>query len=947
MATLGLSMIVRDEEETLPRCLESVRGLFDELVVVDTGSTDRTKGIASSFGAKIHEFAWIDDFSAARNFSFGQVSSDFIMWLDADDVLKSEDLVKLRRLKDALRPAHAYLMAYDYAQDEFGNSMCRLYRHRIVPRRPEVFWKYPIHECLSIPEAWRQVMTDITVTHKRTAKEAARDAGRNLALLRKAADKSPDDRRIQFYLGKELAHAGLVDEAIPVLRSFLTDPDWHENRISAHLLLAQCYYRKGEWKKVIETCFGAIHIDPRWAEFYVLIGEVYYNRKDWTKAIQWYETASKMKLPETAGTIAPENYTWIPHDRLCKCYSNVGKIRRAYEANEMALGYRPTDERLLYNQRYLRDVLFDRLNERPYRLSLGSGGKPVPSYRRTARAPGPDVDCVFDPAKLPYDTATVHAIYAEHVLEYMGHEEALGSIAEWARALRHGGALTLKVVDLDLSCEAFLRSEDRKRDSAERWTPKEWFRYALYGGPLSKDGASQNGHRKTGFTKAELGRLLSDHGFEVEHLESYDANGIPSIEVRAVQTRQAMKVCWLLRGDVPDDLRVRLFNVSEWLATRGIHSEMNPLYASGSEDLGAMLNELRRYDIVVVTKPGAVEEKLADLLNRCGVGTVYCASSGPGLGDEARTIAHFSRRVVFWSEEQRRSVKDVHGIVIPGALGVAELCLEDPGQLQGKTWVSLFEEICRENCDPPSVDIVIAARKDEGKHLRRAIEAIRKNTDWPYRMMVIGAIDEEIFGWIKKQADVSFQREDAQESWRVLVSGLSLTKAPYACILDANAIVCQGWLGALMHEAVKPGVGAVGPLSNLDRDLLQKERLLPDRADPPRGLDKERMEEMLPELYEWSHPKAIRTTDQLPLYCIAFPRVSVEKILSMNGTGRGEKTVAGLISDAGGSLVQTLDACIVLPEDKFSARMASGHHAIIENTFTVKSPVREAEDAPA
>ena len=87
MSTLSLCMIVKDEEPVLERCLESVRGLFDEIVVIDTGSVDRTREIALSFGAFVYDFPWRDDFSAARNFSFSKATGNYLFWMDADDVL--------------------------------------------------------------------------------------------------------------------------------------------------------------------------------------------------------------------------------------------------------------------------------------------------------------------------------------------------------------------------------------------------------------------------------------------------------------------------------------------------------------------------------------------------------------------------------------------------------------------------------------------------------------------------------------------------------------------------------------------------------------------------------------------------------------------------------------------------------------------------------------------
>ena len=104
MAKVSLTMIVRNEEQNLPRCLESVRGLFDEIVVVDTGSTDRTKEIAAGFGARVFDFAWIDDFAAARNVALDHATGDYAFWLDADDVIEPPERDKLKSLLDTVAP---------------------------------------------------------------------------------------------------------------------------------------------------------------------------------------------------------------------------------------------------------------------------------------------------------------------------------------------------------------------------------------------------------------------------------------------------------------------------------------------------------------------------------------------------------------------------------------------------------------------------------------------------------------------------------------------------------------------------------------------------------------------------------------------------------------------------------------------------------------------------
>ena len=91
MITISLCMIVKNEQDTLPRCLDSVQGLIDEIVIVDTGSTDRTVEIAKTYTDRVETFPWCDDFAAARNFSFSLARKEYCLWLDADDVFLPDD----------------------------------------------------------------------------------------------------------------------------------------------------------------------------------------------------------------------------------------------------------------------------------------------------------------------------------------------------------------------------------------------------------------------------------------------------------------------------------------------------------------------------------------------------------------------------------------------------------------------------------------------------------------------------------------------------------------------------------------------------------------------------------------------------------------------------------------------------------------------------------------
>lgn len=122
MITINLCMIVKNEADVLERCLSSVKNIVDEINIIDTGSTDQTKEIAAPYTDRIFDFEWIDDFSEARNFSFKQVTKNYILWLDADDILLEKDQIKLIKLKKEANPSFdAMSMDYHLSFDEDGN----------------------------------------------------------------------------------------------------------------------------------------------------------------------------------------------------------------------------------------------------------------------------------------------------------------------------------------------------------------------------------------------------------------------------------------------------------------------------------------------------------------------------------------------------------------------------------------------------------------------------------------------------------------------------------------------------------------------------------------------------------------------------------------------------------------------------------------------------------
>ena len=152
MIEISLCMIVKNEEKVLARCLDSIADLMDEIIIVDTGSTDATKEIAARYTDRIYDFEWVEDFSAARNFSFSKATRDYIYTADADEVLDEENRQRFRELKELLLPE------IEIVQMKYCNQLSQgtaynfdeEYRPKLYKRQREFVWIEPVHEMVRL-----------------------------------------------------------------------------------------------------------------------------------------------------------------------------------------------------------------------------------------------------------------------------------------------------------------------------------------------------------------------------------------------------------------------------------------------------------------------------------------------------------------------------------------------------------------------------------------------------------------------------------------------------------------------------------------------------------------------------------------------------------------------------------------------------------------------------
>lgn len=355
MITISLCLIVKNEEATLERCLSSIKDIVDEIIIVDTGSSDNTKTIAKKFTNQVFDFEWINDFSAARNYAFSLATLDYILWLDADDVLTTENQGRLSKLKQSLAPkVDAVAMDYHLSYDEYGSVTSSLKRNRLVRRDRHFRWIGPVHEYL---EVWGNIIhCDVAITHS----SVHHDSSRNLNIYeQRLAQGDFFTPRDLYYYANELLDHQQYEKAILTYNNFLdTGQGWVEDNIVACGKLADCYHALNNEEDQLRSAFRSFEYGSPRAEFCCRIGYYFMQNEQPHTAVFWYNLATSLDSDNT--NYAIKNLacsTWLPHLQLCVCYDMLGKYELAYQHNEAARAFRPSDHRILQNKAYLEKII--------------------------------------------------------------------------------------------------------------------------------------------------------------------------------------------------------------------------------------------------------------------------------------------------------------------------------------------------------------------------------------------------------------------------------------------------------------------------------------------------------------------------------------------------------------------------------------------------------------
>jgi tetratricopeptide (TPR) repeat protein len=295
--SLSAALIVKDGGDDFVRCLASLANHVDEIVVVDTGSTDGSLDAARAAGAKVHHFDWVEDFAAARNVALAEVRTDWFLSIDAD-----EELICDRTRSDLAELFSASSRVLLDVVDAHNQGAVKL--PRLFKRVEGTHWQQPIHETLIQPGVHEQIMVDasegISILHHGYREDLnPAKLERNLRILRAHLQSQPDDPGSLFFLARECAWSGRFPEGLEASERLLETADLQGQLLSDALAVhAWCLVSLRRYSDGIEIGREArrSQVPSVWTEY--LLALAYANSGHRAKALEAIERACSMPFPE-------------------------------------------------------------------------------------------------------------------------------------------------------------------------------------------------------------------------------------------------------------------------------------------------------------------------------------------------------------------------------------------------------------------------------------------------------------------------------------------------------------------------------------------------------------------------------------------------------------------------------------------------------------------------
>lgn len=292
--SISLCMIVKNEEKFLDKCLSSVVDIVDEMIIVDTGSTDNTIDIAKKFNAKVFNYEWNGSFADARNFSLSKATKDWILVMDADDVFEESDKVKFKGLLNTTQYDGYYFNTVSYIMENNDYDFVYNYNIRLIKNIKDYEFVGKIHE--QICHKHKQTdntkfkIEDITIHHygylpsvvdKKNKRE------RNMPLIQSELDKNPNNPFHNFNLGNEYLALGNLEKALQLYNTAYNNMDT-KSGYASKLVIKRicCLIELGDYDTVINEINDALKIYPSSCDLYFYKAYTYQKQRKYTLAIK-------------------------------------------------------------------------------------------------------------------------------------------------------------------------------------------------------------------------------------------------------------------------------------------------------------------------------------------------------------------------------------------------------------------------------------------------------------------------------------------------------------------------------------------------------------------------------------------------------------------------------------------------------------------------------------
>ena len=290
--TISVCLIVKNEEACLGRCLDSLRCIADEFVIVDTGSSDGTKAAAAEYEAKIFDFKWEDDFAAARNFAFSKCGCDYIYSADADEVINPDNQDKFVKLKSVLDPSIDIVQFLYTNQLEYNTTynFDSELRPKLYKRLRHFIWEGEVHEQVRLSPVIYD--SDIEIIHKPTALHSGRDFAIFQRIIK---NKGGLDKRLLDMYMRELAVSGEDPDFIEA-REYIekvsdSEEDTERLRDELYVLMRVCR-ASSDADGFMRYSLRALALGDPTSEIAYELGEYYRGIGDKNESDIWYYNAA-------------------------------------------------------------------------------------------------------------------------------------------------------------------------------------------------------------------------------------------------------------------------------------------------------------------------------------------------------------------------------------------------------------------------------------------------------------------------------------------------------------------------------------------------------------------------------------------------------------------------------------------------------------------------------